>query len=78
MMLNELTPAAGKAPTTVTPRPGVPSARAQSWGTVISIIVIVLMIVVGALYAWGARIAQNQQFLDAANQNQHGTDDTNL
>ncbi|MBI4088885.1 hypothetical protein HY415_02210 [Candidatus Kaiserbacteria bacterium] len=42
--------------------PGVPSAKAQSWGTVVSIIVIVLMIVIGAFYAWGQRIAQNQIF----------------
>lgn len=40
--------------------PGVPSAKAQSWGTLISIIIIVLMIVIGAFYAWGQRIAQNQ------------------
>jgi hypothetical protein len=59
--------------------PGVPSAKAQSWGTVISIVVIVLMIVIGAFYAWGERIAQNQQFIDAAKQNvQSGTGDTNL
>ena len=37
---------------------GVPSAKQQSWGVVISIIVIVGMIVVGAFYAWGERIAQ--------------------
>jgi len=42
--------------------PGVPSPQAQSWGTVISIIIIVLMIIIGAFYAWGQRIAQNQVF----------------
>ncbi|MFA6408241.1 MAG: DUF3149 domain-containing protein [Candidatus Paceibacterota bacterium] len=42
--------------------PGVPSAKAQSWGTLISIVVIVLMIVIGAFYAWGNRIAQNESF----------------
>ena len=39
--------------------PGVPSPKAQSWGVLISIVVIVLMVVVGAFYAWGKRIAQN-------------------
>ena len=40
--------------------PGVPSPEQQSWGTLLAIVVIVLMVVVGAFYAWGARIAQNQ------------------
>ena len=38
--------------------PGIPSAKQQSWGVLISIVVIVLMIVIGAFYAWGKRIAQ--------------------
>ncbi|MEK7604349.1 MAG: hypothetical protein AAB442_00935 [Patescibacteria group bacterium] len=42
--------------------PGVPSAKAQSWGAVISIVVIVMMIVVGAFYAWGQRVAQNIEY----------------
>lgn len=41
--------------------PGVPSAKQQSWGVVISIVVIMLMISIGAFYAWGKRIEQNQQ-----------------
>ena len=41
-----------------TPKLGVPSPKAQSWGVVISIIVIVGMIVVGAFYSWGKRIAE--------------------
>ncbi|TSA43807.1 hypothetical protein D4R49_02035 [bacterium] len=45
-----------------TPQPGVPSQKAQSWGVVISIVIIVLMIIIGAFYAWGQRIAQNQAF----------------
>ncbi len=40
-----------------------PSPRQQSWGTVISIVLIVLMIVVGALYAWGKRVAQERALL---------------
>ncbi|MFA6414443.1 MAG: hypothetical protein WC217_03225 [Candidatus Paceibacterota bacterium] len=43
-----------------TPPTGVPSPQAQNWGAVISIIVIVLMIVIGAFYAWGQRIAENR------------------
>jgi len=36
----------------------VPSPKAQSWGALISIIIIVLMIIVGAFYAWGKRITE--------------------
>lgn len=39
--------------------PSVPSPQAQQWGVVISIVIIVLMITVGAFYAWGERISQN-------------------
>ena len=38
--------------------PAMPSAAQQSWGVVISIVIIVLMIIIGAFYAWGQRIAQ--------------------
>lgn len=38
--------------------PGVPSQKQQSWGVLISIVVIVLMIVIGAFYSWGKRIAE--------------------
>ncbi|NNM83609.1 hypothetical protein HKL94_00080 [Candidatus Parcubacteria bacterium] len=38
--------------------PGTPSHEQQSWGVIISIIIIVLMIVIGAFYAWGKRVAQ--------------------
>ncbi|MFA5942356.1 MAG: hypothetical protein WC798_01650 [Candidatus Paceibacterota bacterium] len=37
----------------------VPSRKAQSWGAFISIIVIVLMIIIGAFYAWGQRISES-------------------
>lgn len=52
------------------PLPGVPSAKAQSWGVVISIVVIVGMVTVGAFYAWGQRVSQNQQLIQAATSNQ--------
>lgn len=39
---------------------GNPSPKAQSWGVVISIVIIMLMIIIGALYAWGKRITQEQ------------------
>ena len=50
-------------PVTPSAGPGIPSPQAQNWGAVISIIVIVLMIVIGAFYAWGERIAQENELL---------------
>lgn len=41
--------------------PAMPSKKAQSWGAVISIVVIVAMIVTGAFYAWGKRITEQKQ-----------------
>jgi len=38
---------------------GIPSSKQQSWGAVISIIVILLMIIVGAFYTWGKRISES-------------------
>lgn len=38
--------------------PGSPSEKQQSWGVFISIFVILGMIILGAFYAWGNRIAQ--------------------
>lgn len=52
-----------QAPPAPTTPPGVPSPKAQQWGVVISIVIIVLMIVVGAFYAWGERIAQENELL---------------
>ncbi len=40
--------------------PGTPSQKAQSWGVLISIVIIVLMIIVGAFYSWGKRIAEER------------------
>jgi len=48
-----------------TPSP-LPSPKAQSWGALISIVVIVLMIIVGAFYAWGKRIARQAVPLESA------------
>ncbi len=42
------------------PPPGVPSPAAQQWSVVISIVIIMLMVIIGAFYAWGERISQNQ------------------
>ena len=39
--------------------PGIPSQKQQSWGVLISIVVIVLMVIIGAFYAWGKRVAQD-------------------
>lgn len=40
---------------------GVPSQKQQSWGLLISIVVIVLMIVIGAFYSWDNRIKQERE-----------------
>lgn len=40
--------------------PGTPSHKQQQWGVIVSIIIIVLMIVIGAFYSWGKRIAQER------------------
>jgi hypothetical protein len=42
--------------------PKPPSKRQQSWGAVISIVVIMLMIIIGAFYSWGKRIAEQKAF----------------
>ena len=46
--------------------PGIPSPTQQSWGTLISIVVIVLMIIIGAFYAWGERIAEENNIIAPA------------
>lgn len=38
--------------------PAMPSRKAQSWGALISIVIIVLMVVGGAFYTWGKRISE--------------------
>ena len=40
----------------------MPSRAQQSWGAFLSIVIIVLMIVVGAFYAWGKRVAEEQPY----------------
>jgi len=44
---------------------GLPSSKAQSWGVVISIVIIVLMIVIGAFYSWGKRIAEQNALIES-------------
>jgi hypothetical protein len=46
------------SPLEPTPMIKPPTPRQQSWGAVISIVVIVLMIIIGAFYAWGKRISE--------------------
>lgn len=56
------------SPTPPTPStPGNPSQKQQSWGVVISIVVIVGMIVIGAFYAWGERIAEERSLIELKN-----------
>lgn len=54
----ENTPEASMSAASRTAPLGTPSPKAQSWGALISIIIIVLMIVIGAFYSWGKRIAE--------------------
>lgn len=43
---------------------GAPSPKAQQWGVVISIVIIVLMIIIGAFYSWGKRIAEENALIE--------------
>lgn len=49
-------------PENYTTPPRVPSRKAQSLGAIISIVIIVLMVIIGAFYAWSNRIAQENKF----------------
>ena len=51
---------------TATPALPPRTPKQQSWGTIISLLIIVAMIVVGAFYAWGKRIAAEQALIEAA------------
>ena len=42
--------------------------KQQSWGAVVAVIIIVFMVIVGAFYAWGKRIAEQQQIPAATGQ----------
>lgn len=44
--------------------PGVPSQKQQQWGVIISIVIIVLMIIIGAFYSWGKRVAEENALID--------------
>lgn len=46
------------------PPQGVPSPKQQQWGVIISIAIIVLMIIIGAFYSWGKRIAEENAIID--------------
>ena len=50
------------APAVFGKSPGHPSQKQQSWGTVIAIVIIVVMVVIGAFYAWGKRVAEQRQY----------------
>jgi ABC-type transporter Mla subunit MlaD len=48
------------------PTPQLPATRTpaqQSLGTIVALVVIIGMIVVGAFYAWGKRIAEERAFI---------------
>lgn len=50
-----------------TPAPAIkpPTPKQQSWGAIIAMLIIILMIVVGAFYAWGKRVAKERGLLPA-------------
>lgn len=50
-------------------RSSAPSPKQQQWGLLVSITMIVMMIVVGAFYAWNKRMAQQQEFGESLNAN---------
>ncbi|MDO8624242.1 MAG: hypothetical protein Q7R54_02700 [bacterium] len=41
-----------------------PTPKQQSWGTIVSLVIIIAMIVVGAFYAWGKRIAEERALIE--------------
>jgi hypothetical protein len=43
--------------------PSPPTVEQQNWGAMISIVIIVLMIIIGAFYAWGKRLATQQAYI---------------
>lgn len=43
------------------------TAQQQSWSTIISIVIIILMIVVGAFYTWGKKLAEHRAIIDQLN-----------
>lgn len=46
----------------------MPTPAQQSWGTIISIVIIVLMVLVGAFYSWGKRIAAERAAVEQIQQ----------
>lgn len=41
------------------------ASRNASWGTIIVIVVIMAMVVTGAFYAWGKRVAEERALMEA-------------
>jgi hypothetical protein len=44
----------------------MPSRKQQSVGALVSIVVIVLMVVIGAFYVWGERVAERTRSLQTS------------
>ena len=64
----------------LTPEPPIeaqmPSPAQQSWGALISIVVIVLMVVVGAFYAWGQRVSEEARYQQGLDMTEAGAPQT--
>ena len=45
------------------PAPHTSTSQQQSWGALIAIFVILAMVIAGAFYAWGQRVATEQALL---------------
>ena len=48
---------------TSSPLPAPRTPEQQSWGTMIALVIIIVMVVVGAFYAWGKKIAEERSLI---------------
>jgi len=46
-----------------TPLPPTRTPSQQSWSTIVSLVIIIAMIIVGAFYAWGKRISEERALI---------------
>lgn len=51
---------------TIAPESSAPVRKNTSWGAIIAILLILAMVVVGAFYAWGKRVAEQPGYTASA------------